>query len=86
MATWRRMVIVLVVAIGSSISGIIYYRVGRAHLFQLATGEMSGPFTPAVELLDVMVPAALTTLMLGTVAWAIAGGVQEERSRVRGRR
>lgn len=86
MATWTRMVVVMLVAIGSSISGIIYYRIGQAALFPMARGEFSGPFTPAVELLVVIVPTALTTLMLGTVAWALAGGIQEEKARVRGRR
>jgi hypothetical protein len=86
MATWQRVAILIAVTIANSIAGIIYYRVGVAELFPMATGPSSGPFTPAVTTLSTLVPLALVVIELGVIVWVIAGGVQRERSRVRGPR
>ena len=86
MATWQRVAILIAVTIANSIAGIIYYRVGVAELFPMATGGSSGPFTPAVQTLSTLVPLVLVVIELGVIVWVIAGGVQRERSRVRGPR
>lgn len=86
MATWARMAIFFQVTLASAVSGIIYYRVGVAHLFPMATGQNSGPFSSVIQTLDIIVPLVLVVAILGTGLWALAGGVQQERARVRGRR
>jgi nitrogen fixation-related uncharacterized protein len=86
MATWQRMGVVFAVTIGVGVAMIIHYRVGQAFLYSRATGQFSGPYTPAVELLAWAVPLALVVLELGVIVWAISGGVQRERARVRGPR
>lgn len=86
MATWQRMAVWFFVTIICAIAGIIHFRVGVAHLYPMATEEFSGPFSPAVERLEIIVPLALVVIILGVGVWAMAGGVQEERARVRGRR
>lgn len=86
MAAWKRFAILIAVTVAVSITGIIHYRVGVAHLYPLATGASSGPFTPAVQTLSTMVPLVLVIIELGVIAWVIFGGVQKERSRVRGPR
>jgi hypothetical protein len=83
MPTWARMAVFFAVSIGCSIAGIIYYRIGRAHIFPLARNEFSGPMSSSVEMLDVVVPVALVAILFGTGLWALGGGVQEERARVR---
>jgi len=86
MATWQRMAIWMWVTLGCAVSGIIHYRVGVAHLYPMATEEYPGPFSGPVESLEYLVPIVLVLIILGTGIWAMAGGVQEERARVRGRR
>jgi len=86
MATWKRMAVWFMVTVMCAIGGIIHFRVGVAHLYPMATEQHTGPFTPAVERLEIIVPLSLVLLVLGVGVWAMAGGVQEERARVRGRR
>jgi len=86
MAAWQRFAILIAVTIANAIAGIIYYRVGVEHLFPMAQGGSSGPFTPAVNSLETLVPIVIAVIQLGVVVWVIAGGVQKERSRVRGPR
>jgi len=86
MATWQRFGILVAVTIANSIAAIIYYRVGVAELFPMATGASSGPMTPAVTTLQTLVPVVIAVIELGVIVWVIAGGVQRERSRVRGPR
>jgi hypothetical protein len=83
MATWQRMIVLFATTIGVGIAGIIYYRVGVDNLFPMAMG---GPFSPAVGTLETLVPLILALIEVGVAAWAIAGGVQQERARVRGPR
>jgi hypothetical protein len=86
MAAWQRFAILIAVTIANAIAGIIYYRVGVAELFPMATGASSGPFTPAVTTLETLVPIVIAVIQLGVVVWVVVGGVQKERSRVRGPR
>ena len=81
MATYLRAIVLMMVTIGVGISGTIYYRVGVDHLFPLATGEHSGPFSSTINVMEWIVPLTLAILWLGTAAWVVAGGVQEERAR-----
>lgn len=83
MATWRRMGILFAVTIAVGITAIIYYNVFAAHLFPMVTGQFSGPWTAPVRLADWAVPLALVVIELGTITWALAGGVQRERARRR---
>lgn len=86
MATYHRLYVLIAVTIAVSISGVIHYRIGVAHLYPLATTDFSGPFSSVIPTLEWMVPLVLVIIELGTIAWAITGGVQEERARVqRGR-
>lgn len=84
MATYRRMGVLFKVIIVVAIVAGIYYRVFKDHLFDLAVSKHSGPFSSAIQTLDVIVPVALSIIVLGTALWVIAGGVQEERSVMRG--
>jgi len=86
MATWARMAIFFQVTLLSAITGIIYYRVGVAELFPRATGQHSGPFSPVIGNVQLIVPVVLVAAIMGTGLWALAGGVQKERARVGGRR
>ena len=83
MGTWRRMAVLTVVTIAIAAVGIIYYRVGVAHLFPLATQTHAGPYSHVVDLLDWIVPVTLAIIELATILWAIGAGVKEERARVR---
>ena len=87
MASWIRIGIAFWVSVGCAIAGIIHYRVGVEYLYPLAINDFPGPMSSSVETLQYMVPAVLSIIILGMFAWALAGGVQEEKSRVRrGRR
>jgi len=79
------MAVLFATTIAVATASIIYYRVGEEFLFKYATNEFSGPMTSTVELLIWIVPLTLAIIELGVAAWALAGGVQEERARVRGR-
>lgn len=83
MATWQRMLVVLMVSIGVAIAGIIHFRFGVDVVYPMATGQFSGPFTPAVSALQTLVPLTLAIIELSVIAWAISGGVQRERARIR---
>lgn len=83
MATWQRFLVLMATTIAIGIGGIIYYRVGVDALFPMAQG---GPFTPVIDQMTVLVPLILALIEVGVAAWAIAGGVQQERTRVRGPR
>jgi hypothetical protein len=83
MATILRLAFASAVTIAVAVIGIVYYRVFPP-LRDMATGEMSGPFTQAVTTADTLVPITLAIVLLGVWVWALAGGVQEERSKVRG--
>jgi len=83
MATWVRMMFWVQVVIATGASGIIYYRVGVAHLFPMTDG---GPWSGAVDTLEIIVPGVLALIVLGIAMWVIAGSVQDERTRVRRRR
>lgn len=83
MATWQRMAVFFATTIAVAIAGILFYRVGVAELFPMAAG---GPFSPAVDQLETLVPIVLAIIEVGVAAWALTGGVQQERSRVRGPR
>jgi len=86
MASWVRFALLISWTVAASVGGIIYYRVGVEHLFPMAQGEFAGPFTPAVNQLETLVPITVVVIELGLIIWVIAGGVQKERSRVRGPR
>lgn len=86
MVTWRRMAVLGVVTIAIAIVGVIYYRVGVAHLFPIATGGSSGPWSGVIGTMKFVIPATLVIIELGVASWAISGGVQEERARMRGGR
>jgi hypothetical protein len=86
MAAWRRMAVFVAVTIAVAITTTIYYRVAVAHLFPLATGSSSGPFSPVISTITVLVPVTLAIIEVGVAGWAIAGGVQQERARIRGPR
>jgi hypothetical protein len=86
MASWVRFAVLIAVTVANAIAGIIYYRVGVEHLFPMAQGGSSGPFTPAVNQLETLVPIVIAVIQLGVIIWVIVGGVQKERSRVRGPR
>lgn len=83
MATYHRIAIFIMTTISVSIAGVIYYRVGQGELFAMATQQFAGPFSPAVSQLTIMVPIVLAIIEGGVAIWVIAGGVQQERSRVR---
>jgi hypothetical protein len=86
MAAWQRFAILIAVTIANAITGIIYYRVGVEHLFARAQGASAGPFTPAVGTLETLVPIVIAVIQLGVVVWVVVGGVQKERSALRGPR
>jgi len=86
MAAWQRFAILIVVTVANAIAGIIYYRVGVEHLFPMAQGGSSGPFTPAVGTLETLVPIVIAVIQLGVVVWVVVGGGQKERSALRGPR
>jgi hypothetical protein len=86
MATWQRMAVLFATTIAVAVAAVIYYRVGVAHLFPMATGASSGPFSSVIGTLDVLVPITLAIIELGVAVWAISGGVQQERARMRGPR
>lgn len=83
MATILRISFATAVTIGVAVAAIIYYRVFPP-LRDMATNEFAGPFTTAVTTADTLVPITLLIVLLGVWTWALAGGVQEERARVRG--
>lgn len=82
MATYLRLAFATAVTVGVSIAAIVYYRVFPP-LRDMATNEFSGPFTQAVTTANTLVPITLLIILLGVWVWALAGGVQEERSRIR---
>lgn len=86
MATYHRVGIFMAVTLNAAIAALIYYRVGRDHLFEIAQNGSAGPFSPVIGTLNGMVPVALTLIVLGTAVWVIAGGVQRERGVARGPR
>jgi hypothetical protein len=71
-----------VVTIGSSLGAMLYFRF-LTPLFNLATGEFSGPFTPVVELADVIGPVVLLIILAGTWLWVLISPWQRERRRRR---
>jgi len=83
MSTYLRMAIVMATTIAVALAAVIYYQVGVAHLFPMVYNQHSGPATSAVRMLDWAIPVTLAILELGVIVWAISGGVQEERARVR---
>lgn len=82
MSTYLRMAVLMATTIAVGVTGVIYYQVGVAHLFPMVY-DGGGPWTDAVKMLEWAVPVTLAILELGVIAWAISGGVQEERARVR---
>lgn len=84
MATYRRMGVLFKVVVMEAVIAIVYYRVFRDHLMGLATNDFQGPFSSLISMLDAFVPVALAIILLGVAVWVIAGGVQEERSVMRG--
>lgn len=76
----RRITYGYVVTLGSSLGAMLYYRF-LTPLFDLATGEFSGPFTPAVELADVVAPVVLLIILAGTWLWVLISPWQRERRR-----
>lgn len=80
MSAWLRGVVAFMMTVMVAVVGVVYYRAGRP-LIELAKGQHSGPWTQAVVWLDMVVPAVLVLLLLGTYLWVIAGSVQEERKR-----
>lgn len=83
MATYHRIAIFIMVTIGVSITGVIYYRIGQGELFAMATEQFSGPFSSVISQLATLVPIILAIIEVGVAVWVISGGVQQERARVR---
>lgn len=86
MATYHRMGVFILVTINVAIAGLIYYRVGQDHLFDIAMNASAGPFSSIIPMLAGMVPVVLALIEFATAVWVIAGGVQEERAVARGPR
>lgn len=85
MATWQRMAVFMAVTIAVAITAVLYYTVGVAELFPMATGQYAGPFSGVIGTMEAIVPPVLVIIELGVAVWAIAGGVQQERARARRR-
>jgi hypothetical protein len=68
------------VTLGSSLGAMLYYRF-LMPLFDLATGDFSGPFTPAVELAEVIAPVVLLMILGATWLWVLISPWQRERRR-----
>lgn len=73
------------VTIGMAFAALIHFRIGVNVLYPLATGEFSGPFTPGVEALEVIVPVTIGIILVATWLWVFVSPVQEERARGRAR-
>jgi len=86
MSVARRFAVVFAVTIAVAVSALIFYRVGVDALFPVAQNGSSGPASSVIDLMAWAIPLSLVVIELGTIAWAIGGGVQEERARVRGGR
>lgn len=68
------------VTLGSSLGSLLYFRFLKK-LFELATGQFSGPFTPAVELADTIAPVVLALVLAATWLWVLISPWQRERRR-----
>lgn len=68
------------VTIGVALGALLYFRFLK-ELFALATGEFSGPFTPVVELADVIAPVVFAMILAATWLWVLASPWQRERRR-----
>jgi len=68
------------VTLASSLGALLYFRFLKK-LFELGTGQFSGPFTPAVELADVIAPVVLAVILAATWLWVLISPWQRERRR-----
>jgi hypothetical protein len=81
----KRITYALGTTLSSSLGAMLYFRLGFP-LFDLATGQFSGPFTPVVELLKAIVPPVLLMILASTWLWVVISPWQRERRRRRQQR
>jgi hypothetical protein len=81
----RRGAVAAVAYISNTILAVLYVRAGRP-LIDLATGQFSGPFTPAVDLRAVLVPVVIGFIYVIFAIFVLVGPIQEEKAATQQRR
>lgn len=80
-ASMLRFMFAFLVVIGSAYLAIVYSRVWKP-IYDMLTGDYSGPFTSAVAgPVDTTLPLIAGVLLLFAFVWLIASEVQSERAR-----
>lgn len=85
MPFWLRLKFVFGSVVSIAMVALIYAE-GAKPLIDMATGDLSGPFSSLANDIDYVVPLILALLLLGAVVYFLIGPVQRERSRTVGRR
>lgn len=75
----RRIAFVLGSIISIAVVAVIYAEAAMP-LIQMGTGDMSGPFSDQIRMVEEVVPPVLALLLLGAVVYQIVGAAQDERT------